>query len=532
MIGFHIDMNMAQYQADYLKRWLSDLAHAGYDTILWEVENNVAWETCPECASPDAFSKPVFRDLLAECRSLGLEPIPLLQTIGHAEYVLKHEKYAPLKELPDKLDQYCPQNPDVLPFLQDWMTEYLELFGPLRYFHIGADEAWWIGQCPRCKAYAAEHSLSQLYIQHVNQVTGFLQARGVKPCLWADMLLHYPEALAQMSREVVLFDWIYSVYPDSGKVHVWGQGLTRSEDLRPETLARFGPYLYPQGDEPGREPETFYTADYLSEQGFEVVTCPGASSYGDNVFSPRNWLHVANTFGSFQKGAQPTLKGALLTSWSVHLFPWELQWPAIHAPTFQQAQPEGDLQDYPAWYAQEHFGLPELTFWQAAGLLSKSCLFTHTSSLGFSKNCQPVPEGHARQVLASLSAAEREAAAKNCQARQEEYESGLGLFQDLAARAVRGQEELRLWALAARNLIDRAKASGFLLEHAEDLLAGRCLSGAAAQAAQEHLHSQRTLRAATEAVYQEMIQPTRRAEMMDYLFGAVEEALQSLLPSE
>src|SRR5512133_1215455 len=112
MIAFHIDMNMAQYQAGYLKSWLAKLAQAGYDSILWEVENNVQWETCPECASPDAFSKDEFRALLNECRALGMEPIPLFQTIGHAEYVLKHPAYAHLKELPDKIDQYCPRNPD------------------------------------------------------------------------------------------------------------------------------------------------------------------------------------------------------------------------------------------------------------------------------------------------------------------------------------------------------------------------------------------------------------------------------------
>ena len=49
----------------------------------------------------DAFSKEAFRELLVECHDLGLEPIPLLQTIGHAEYVLKHEKYRHLRELPD-----------------------------------------------------------------------------------------------------------------------------------------------------------------------------------------------------------------------------------------------------------------------------------------------------------------------------------------------------------------------------------------------------------------------------------------------
>jgi hexosaminidase len=141
MRGFHIDMNISQFTGPYLKKELKRLADLGYDTIIWEVENNIQWETCPECVSPDAFSKAEFKDILAYSRRLGLEPIPLLQTIGHCEYVLKHERYKPLAEVPDRIDQYCPQNPAVVPFLRKWIDEYLEVFGQVKYFHLGADEA-------------------------------------------------------------------------------------------------------------------------------------------------------------------------------------------------------------------------------------------------------------------------------------------------------------------------------------------------------------------------------------------------------
>jgi len=106
IVGFHIDMNIAQFRGEYLKERMKLLAGLGYNTILWEVENNIRWETCPECVAPEAFTKEEFRDLLAYGRSLGLEPIPLLQTIGHCEYVLKTGKYQRLAELPERVDQY------------------------------------------------------------------------------------------------------------------------------------------------------------------------------------------------------------------------------------------------------------------------------------------------------------------------------------------------------------------------------------------------------------------------------------------
>ena len=69
MIAFHIDMNVAQFRGDYLEQWLQELALRGYDTILWEVENNVEWETCPECVSPEAFTKKQFKKLMTFSQS-------------------------------------------------------------------------------------------------------------------------------------------------------------------------------------------------------------------------------------------------------------------------------------------------------------------------------------------------------------------------------------------------------------------------------------------------------------------------------
>jgi hexosaminidase len=236
MRGFHIDMNISQFRGAYLKKELKVLAELGYNTIVWEVENNIHWETCPECVSPDAFTKAEFKDILAYSRSLGLEPIPLLQTIGHCEYVLKHERYKPLAEVPDRIDQYCPRNPDVVPFLLRWIDEYLEVFGKVKYFHLGADEAYTLGECPRCKAYAAERSLSELYIEHMNAMSQPLIDKGVRPVIWGDMLLHHPEALDRLSRKVVIFDWYYDRYYGAGVVQVLYRGLPRGQWVRRRRL--------------------------------------------------------------------------------------------------------------------------------------------------------------------------------------------------------------------------------------------------------------------------------------------------------
>jgi hypothetical protein len=530
MIGFHIDCNVHHFKRDYLERWLTDLAGLGYDAILWELEDAVVWDTCPECAPPDAYTKDEFRELLALSRRLGLEPIPLLQTIGHCEYVLRHGSYSHLAETPDRVDQYCPRNPHLVPFLQDWIEEYLDLFGDVRYFHIGADEAWQLGACPDCKAYAERHSLSQLYIDHVNAVCAGLIERDVRPCIWADMILHHHEALDRLSRRIVLFDWMYDIYRGNGKVCVWGHGLQRKEYLSPETLATFGESLFPEGDEPAREPETFYTADYLAARGFDVVTCPSSASGADSVFAPRHWLHMVNTYDSVRKGQASHLHGSVLTSWTIRIHPWELQRAIIELAPHAAAHPHQPIEQFERDYVQRHLGADRPEFWRACGLLAKPGLLNDVRTLGFGKNAIPVPQNHVQQSLARLAAEGRvEHELATVQDRLAEYRRALDLFRALAESSDKGGTMLETWSLAAHNLINRAEITAFLLTHAATPGSAAPLAPAAEQQGADLLPQMRELRAETHALYRGILKPTRLKLVIDWLYGSVGHAVARTL---
>jgi len=522
IVGFHIDMNIAQFRGDYLKEQLKSLADLGYNAIIWEVENNIRWETCPECVAPDAFAKEEFRDIVAYSRKLGLEPIPLLQTIGHCEYVLKNEKYKRLAEVAARIDQYCPRHPEVVPFLRKWADEYLEVFGNIRYFHLGADEAYALGQCPRCRAFAEEHSLSDLYVGHINAVSQSLTDKGIRPIIWGDMILHHPEALDKLSRKIMIFDWLYDRYYGSGEIHVWGQGNRGKDELDARTLERFGAFLYPFGDEPGRDPDPFYTSDYLESRGFDVVICPSSSCYGDSVFAPRSFFHMRNVYDSFRKGLSGTRKGAVLTSWTVHLFPWELQQTSINLPHFMALHPDGDLAAYQRSHAREHFGVDDTRFFSAAGLLAKRGLFNYAADLGYYKDAFPAPKDYVMNRLEELvKNGKLELEAKDCEGRLKEYRQGLAAFQEYSKIVKKGQQELECWDLAARNLVNRAEAARILLKGKREGNHDEIRAEAG-----QILKRLRELREEMEAAYLTRIKPSRTKEIMQWMYDAVEIALE------
>jgi hypothetical protein len=166
----------------------------------------------------------------------------------------------------------------------------------------------------------AEHSLSSLFIDHINAVARPLVARGIRPIIWGDMLLNHPEALDSLSRNVVVYDWLYTRFVGADGIWVWGQGTKRKDEIDAATRARFGSFLYPLGDEPGRDPDQFYQAEYLAAHGFDVVVCPSSSCYGDSV-SPADLFHMREIHSIRSGGMSGRLGGAVLTSWTVHLFP-------------------------------------------------------------------------------------------------------------------------------------------------------------------------------------------------------------------
>ena len=75
---FHMDFNGVSLKGDYVRSWLRRLKGMGFEAILWELEDKVQWETCPECVWPEAMSKDEFREILSYSRALGLEPLSLI----------------------------------------------------------------------------------------------------------------------------------------------------------------------------------------------------------------------------------------------------------------------------------------------------------------------------------------------------------------------------------------------------------------------------------------------------------------------
>lgn len=447
---FHIDFNTAFFRMDYLKGFIRDLRSWGYDALLWELEDFVRWESVPMCRQTDSVGKREFRELLDFARDLGFENIPLLQCLGHCEYVLSHPEYARFADTPGALSPYCPSRAEVREFLGTWLAEYLSLFSESRFFHLGCDEVWHLGEvCPRCKSRLAAGEKGELMAEHINFLARIVRRAGKRPVIWADMLLIHPEMSEILSRDIVLADWRYELRSDRPDLWLWdekGGRLIDENGITEEMRRRFGKYLR---DAEGRI-NPFYTTDFLLDQGFSVICAGSSSSYPDNFLLGNAFAHIHNCCSMMKKGEAGL--GYLHTSWTVHLFPYELQ------PAIEIVSPSKPCETVMDDYAEKHFGIAGEDFFGALDVFAPRVLFSGAESTGCGKAVKIPPAGIVRQRLREYHDAgilESELArAREC---RDEFAEAVEELRRLRGSILRGGELFDLYLLAAEALLDRAE---------------------------------------------------------------------------
>ena len=225
------------------KHLVDVLALLKYNTIVWEVDGDLKYESHPEIAREGAPTKAQLRELVDYAKLRRFEVIPQFASFSHYEFVLeKHPELAentPQSEGRVRLANYCPSNPDTYKLTFDLMQEVVDVFQP-RYFHIGHDESCYgeMCVCDRCKG----RNPWDVWAADINKLDAWIRERGMRTCMWGDQLLEEHTGGAPMwttratdlvSKGILIFDWHYDSNHDYDR-----------------------------------------TLGYFQQHGFEVVGCP------------------------------------------------------------------------------------------------------------------------------------------------------------------------------------------------------------------------------------------------------------------
>ncbi|HTL27679.1 MAG TPA: beta-N-acetylhexosaminidase, partial [Tepidisphaeraceae bacterium] len=181
------------------------------------------WETNPKLTVDRSVPKDQVREYVKLARENFLEPIPLVQSLGHAEWMFTNGQNTELAEDPKARYAYAVTNPKTYDFIEKIYAETLDLFGP-KYFHIGHDEVNMIGGYPH-REEAKKWGATKLFTYDVNRLNDFFKPKDVKLMLWGDMLLDKSESSDQAAnaesvegaksrreaipKDAIICDWHY-----------------------------------------------------------------------------------------------------------------------------------------------------------------------------------------------------------------------------------------------------------------------------------------------------------------------------------
>lgn len=246
----HEQMAFARRLIKYL------ISPMGYNTVIMEVAAGMRFDSHPDIneatetavalgkqglrppfphgsvAEGRAVDKQELAALVDYIRSFGIDVIPEVQSLGHVQFMTN--TYPDIAEVaPEWRDEavdtrledarpeqiyahcYCPSNERSYDILFDLLDEIIEVFRPREYVHMGHDEVYQIGVCPRCR----DKDPADLFAADVNRIHAHLAARGLKMMMWADMLqpvtkYRTPPAIDRIPHDIVLMDFIWYFHMD------------------------------------------------------------------------------------------------------------------------------------------------------------------------------------------------------------------------------------------------------------------------------------------------------------------------------
>lgn len=286
--AFQWDLARQVERLDWLVAQLPRYADWGYEELYLHLEDAVEYPSLPGVARSDAYSYSEFTELVESATRVGIKVVPIVNLLGHTQYLIKVPELRDLNELraadgsPLESGQICPLHPRAVEIAEKLLRD-MAPFCTAGKVHVGLDESFHLGKHPLSRAEVDERGLAWHFAAYVRRLHGLTSALGLRLGMWADMLYFIPDAIAQLPPDIIAYDWYYYSFRKLPRVELF--------NFAERDLA--GP---------------------LRARGIEYWGCPmnGAFRYEPMpIFGER----LANIRSWWQRCQQVDAGGMLITSW-------------------------------------------------------------------------------------------------------------------------------------------------------------------------------------------------------------------------
>lgn len=213
-----LDLARQMESIEFIEQFIELISASGYNGLFLYLEDRIRTASYSFPAENECYTQDEIKHIIAFAADRGIEVIPCVATLGHAERFLRHKELEHLAELQGEMTgrfegraklTFCVTHPEFYDFIGKYLEEVAALF-PSQWFHIGLDEFWDFNLCERCRQRMPKLSdEEEMFLEHICKIRGILSQCGKRVMMWSDMFEFYPHIFKRVPEDVVLVDWQY-----------------------------------------------------------------------------------------------------------------------------------------------------------------------------------------------------------------------------------------------------------------------------------------------------------------------------------
>jgi hypothetical protein len=184
----HYDTKHHQERLAAVRSMIERASAFKINAVAWEIEDKFAYRCHPQIGAPGAFSAAEIAELAGFALERHVELIPILQGPSHLAFVLKHPEFAALREDPANNYMLCPSNPRCYELLFAMYDELIAATPGGRYFHVGTDEPYFLGDGLACGCRARREAVGAggMMAEFITKCAEYLKGKGRTALCWGE----------------------------------------------------------------------------------------------------------------------------------------------------------------------------------------------------------------------------------------------------------------------------------------------------------------------------------------------------------
>lgn len=220
--GFYHDATRGRVPTvEAIKRMIDEMAYYKMNSLQLYVEHTYEFKEFADSIEKTGYlTAEEIRELDNYANLNFIEFVPSIATFGHLFELLEKKEYQHLREIDgfeagefyweNRMGHHTidPTREESFELIKSLLDQYMENFTTDK-FNICCDETFdlKIGK-------HKDMDTGKLYIDFVTKIINYLQGKGKKVMMWADILLNHPEQIDKLPEGVELLNWYYWNEPD------------------------------------------------------------------------------------------------------------------------------------------------------------------------------------------------------------------------------------------------------------------------------------------------------------------------------